>query len=101
MKQLILNIDNPTIEATLHNLSEKQNKSVEIVAVDLLKRIVEMIKQNSSVELEYRTLNPDKYISKINYSIDENLDDKETKPFETVLDSVEYINSLRKQTWRR
>jgi len=100
MQQLTLNINNPIIESTLLNLSKRHNKSVETIAIELLKQVIGEIKDEKSIGLSYKTLDPDAYMSKIDYNIDNELDISTTLPFTHVSDSAEYINSIRKNTWR-
>lgn len=101
MQQLTLNINNPTIESALLNLSRTQNKSIETVAIELLKQVVGKIKQEKSIELSYKTLNPEEYMTKISYKIDDELDTEGVFPFNHISDSSEYIKSVRQNTWRR
>lgn len=99
MQQLTLNINNPIIESTLLSLSKRQNKSVETIAIELLKQVIGEIKDEKSIGLSYKILDPEAYMTKINYKIDSELDISTTLPFSEVSDSAEYINSIRKNTW--
>ncbi len=101
MKQITINIDNPAIETALYNLSKVHNKSIEAIATDIIKQVVEMIKPDKQIELKYDTLDPEKYMYKIDYNMNEDVVMKTASPFSHISDSSEYIKSLRKNIWRR
>ena len=89
MKNLTLKINNPNIENMLYILSEAQNKSIEIIAINLLQQIANSIKINKPIELDYNILNPDKYITKINYNLEDDKEEQTVFPFEHVKNSTE------------
>ncbi len=101
MKQLILNIDNPVIENVLFNLSKKQDKSEEVIAINLLKQIAEVLKQEKNIELKYKKLNPEKFLETIDYKLEQEVETSNEYPFATIDDSARYINEIRKNTWRK
>jgi tRNA A58 N-methylase Trm61 len=101
MKQITINIDNPAIETALLSLSKMQNKSIETIAADIIKQVVEMIKADKQPEFKYDTLDPEKFMHKINYHLKEDVEMGAASPFGHISDSSEYIKTLRKNTWRR
>jgi hypothetical protein len=101
MRTLTLSLDNPVVENILSDLSKQRNKSIEKVAVELLTKELYAIHQDTNMELTYKTLDPDKYMSKIKYDVDAELNCDEDTPFSNVANSAEYIKAIRKDAWRQ
>ena len=70
MKKITIELDNPTVESVLYNLSKEQNKSIENIAADLLNKIVDILNQEKQIELKYKTFDPEEFMTKINYNLD-------------------------------
>lgn len=66
-----------------------------------LKQAEEIIDGEKPVSLNYKTLDPDKHIIKINYSMDEDIETQTELPFDHVTNSAEYTKLFRKKSWRR
>ena len=99
MKQITLSIDNPTVENVLYNLSRQQNKPIEKVLVELIIQVLDIGYQEPTIKLEYKTLDPDKYMTKIKYDTYTDLSIGEEKPFRNISNSAEYVKILRKNVW--
>ena len=96
MQQITLNINNPQTEHVLLSLSKQFNKSVEQIAVDLLKQISTTITAKKATTLTYTTLDADKLMTKIRYNTDYPEDSENSNPFADVSDSAVYIKDLRR-----
>ena len=97
MQPITLHIDNPQVENILFSLSKQLNKSVEQVAIDLLKRVSISIGADKSVDLNYKTFDASKLMTKISYN-----DISETPiPFVDIDDSGLFIKNMRQTEWNR
>ncbi len=56
---------------------------------------------NQELKLSYKILNPEKYITKINYDIDDELNIEKIHLFSYISNSTEYIKLVRQNTWHR
>ena len=101
MQQVILNINSKTLEQKLFELSRKNNKSIDKIILDVLDYFLYNLDYNTRTELKYTTLDANKYITKINYDIDNSIDLSKVHPFSDIKDSAEYVRDNRKNAWRR
>ena len=101
MQSITLNIDNPQIESVLLRLSEQFNKSVEQVAVDLLKQVSDSIATSKDAKLKYKTFDAEQLMTKIDYDTDYSDIPENTTPYDDVENSAVYIRNLRQHTWKR
>jgi len=53
------------------------------------------------VKLNYETLDSDEFMTKIDYNLNDEVDEKNIYPFSNILNSTEYIKSIRKNNWRQ
>ncbi|RLD56969.1 MAG: hypothetical protein DRJ05_10445 [Bacteroidetes bacterium] len=60
-----------------------------------------MIKKMDLLNFKYKRIDPEKYMHKINYNMNEDIDMQTASPFGHISDSSRYIKTIRKKTWRR
>ena len=98
MQQVLLNIENKELEKKLLEEANKNGRKLANIIIDILEK---NFLQKKERKLNYKRLDPSKFISKIDYEVNENEDFTDVFPFADVDNSAVYIRELRKNTWRK
>jgi hypothetical protein len=94
MSQLILNLDDPSLQTGLNLIAQTEGKEVQEV---IMNAIQHWVKQQSSPPL--KKLDPFRHSVPIRYEVGEDLN--EVIPFADVTDSAQFGQELRRQLWER
>ena len=100
MQEVLLNINNKQLEQSLLKEAEKKGRKLPIVILEILE---EYLLHKKGQQLKYRTLDPLKNMSSIEYEPDDEIDGdlSDVTLFEDIKDSGAYIRELRKNAWRK
>lgn len=98
MQQVVLNIENKELEKKLLAEANKKGRKLSRIILEVLEK--NFLKKRER-KLHYKSLNPLKHMSKIDYQADENENFSGVFPFADVEDSGEYVRKIRQNTWRK
>ncbi len=101
MQKIVLNIENKSLEKQINELSDRLNRPIEKLFIDAIYYFISSTNKNDKAELNYKTLNPDDFATKLNFEIDETIDYDKIELFPDITNIADYINKLRKTNWRQ
>ena len=93
MSQIILNLDNKELEASLHNFAKKHKKALDQVIIDAVKHFIGLTEDK---EIKYEKKDILKHSHIIQKEFDDNMCDDTA--LEDITDSASYIHNLRRQS---
>jgi hypothetical protein len=94
MRQLILNLNDQSLETALNSMAQEQGKDITDVIINVLQHF---IKQKSRFPV--KKLDPFRHSTQIQYWVEEDLN--EVKPFAQVKNSAQFGRELRENLWER